>query len=1209
MRKREKGNKMAEINWTKEQLEAITQKGSNILVAAAAGSGKTAVLVERIIRKIIDDGIDIDRMLVVTFTNAAASEMREKILEAIYRKIEEQPNNKNLQRQIHLINKAQICTIDSFCLDVIRNNFFEIQISANARVADTTEINLLQQEVLDEIFEEKYMEEDPNFLELIEKYTKYNRDEELEETILEIYHFMQTTPFPEDWLKEKVALLQEQHQTDNFSESIWGKVIIQYVKEVLDDCMNKAHNILEKIRIFPELNQYTNIIQEDISQYQQINNHLQDWDQSMKMIENMHYMKWPIDKKIENEWKQKAKEERDDIKAEFYQLKKIMTCNSQKAFQDLQYMHRILKILQDLILEFSEKFAAKKTEKNIIDFHDIEHLALKILINKQEDGIIRLTDVAKRYAEKFQEIAIDEYQDSNDIQELILKSVSRNHNIFMVGDVKQSIYKFRQACPEIFLEKYHSYSLDPTEQEDRKIQLFKNFRSRNNILDYTNMVFQTIMSRSLGEIEYNEDEYLNLGANYEEIKQNLKTELYVIDLKEKEKIWKDEEEQDENTETENVENIVLEARLVANKIRDLIQNRYQVFDKKCGMRDIQYKDIAILLRSANVVAPIFEKELTERGINVYSDSSQGYLDSVEVSTILCVLKVIHNPMQDLPLVTVMKSMIGNFTDNELLEISFEEFKGSFYQKMLSCIEHTENDKLKEKIQQFNEQIERWRQVEQWKPLDELIWQIYDETGYLNYVSLLNNGKQKEENLKLLFERAKQYESASFKGLYHFIQFMDKMKLSSGDMGSAKIIGENENVVRMMSIHKSKGLEFPVVILAQTGKKFNFMNLNRKILLHRELGIGPQLINETKHVEYKTLAKTAIGMKIREEMLAEEMRILYVALTRAKEKLIITGTQKDFEEQKREKEKLVSMTFSSEKIEPIFLKKYVSYLHWLLLVYFKRQNEIREIAELHVIPKEDLLQIIEEKPNENWTNIIKSLAIKHQDDQQKKQIQQELNWKYPLDGLEKVPAKTSVTSIKEKTKVQEQTETELEVPKFLRKEETNFSGAHKGTLMHLCLKELKEKQEYNEANIEEMIHQLVQKELMTEAESKVIDRKKLLQYTQSSLWKELKKAKEIHKEQPFYINLPADQIYDIQNNKDISVLVQGIIDLYFITQEDEIVLVDYKTDYVSLLEEEQLINKYQEQLILYRNALEQCLHKKVSKTLIYSLALNKTIQVF
>ena len=654
--------------------------------------------------------------------------MREKILEAIYKKIEENPEDENLQKQVILLNKASISTIHSFCLDVIKNNFYEIDVSANTRIADDSEILLLQQEVIDDLFEEKYEEEDSNFIKLIKTYTKYNQDEVLKDLILRVYSYIQASPFPGEWLEEQIEKLNIEDGT-NFSDTVWGKIITENANQILEDSILKLQNIRTKMTCFPELDKFTAKIEDDIDKYTYIQNNLSDWDTAVEAINTLKNAMWTKDQKITNDLKDEAKDVRESTKDEFKKVKKLMNCSSEEAVQDIKYMYPILKMLKDLILEFSQKFYQRKREKNIMDFSDMEHLALKILVKKDENGNIVKSEIAKKYENKFEEIAIDEYQDSNLVQEYILTSVSRGNNIFMVGDVKQSIYKFRQARPKLFLDKYDSYKLEPVNGEDRKIQLFKNFRSRSNILDFTNLVFEDIMSRELGNIEYNQDEYLNLGANFEEIQnQDYKTELEILDLSEEnDDIWKTDEEETEE-EQEKVEDVVLEARFVARKIKELIDSKYQIIDKKTGRRDIQYKDIAILLRTSSGVANVYEKEISELEIPVYSDSSSQYLQSVEIETIMSLLKIINNPMQDIPLVTVMRSPIGNFTDNELIEIRMADRNSSFYEALLKSD--------LEKAHRFLSLLKELREDEEYMTLDEWIWNIYTKTGYMNYVNLM-----------------------------------------------------------------------------------------------------------------------------------------------------------------------------------------------------------------------------------------------------------------------------------------------------------------------------------------------------------------------------------------------------------------------------------------------------------------------------------------
>ena len=1194
---------MANVKWTEEQQQAINEKGANILVAAAAGSGKTAVLVERIINKVINEKIDIDRILVVTFTSAAASEIRERILEAIYKKLEENPEDTNLQKQINLINKANISTIHSFCLDVIRNNFYELDISSNFRVADTTEIELMKYEVLDELFEEKYLSNDKDFEDLINIYTGYRGDEGLQNLVLNIYKFIQSSPFPEKWLNDKVNLFKNTNQ--DFAQTIWGKTILENIEEELTEGIMQLQNILKDMKKIDELSKFTKIIQEDIYNLEDILRYTNSWDNTLTKINNLVWQKWPTDKKITIDLKEQAKEVRNKVKEIINKsIKKKIAYDSIQANEDINEMHVTLTKLKNLLVEFMFKFASKKKEKNVVDFNDIEHFALKILIGENGEA----TELAKKYREKFQEIAIDEYQDSNLVQEQILTSISKGNNIFMVGDVKQSIYKFRQARPELFLEKYKNYNLKQEISGNSlglKIQLFKNFRSRENILNITNLVFQNIMSEKVGEIEYNEKEYLNYSAGYKEPEENTdyagKTELHIIDLKEKEEIFINDEEIDEKIEVEKIENSVLEAKFVAKKINELLNSNYMVFDKEQGYRKITPKDIIILLRATTNIAPIYEKELADLNLPVFSDSSSQYLDTMEIQIIVSILKIINNPIQDIPLVTVLRSPIFAFTDNDLISIRLTDKSCSFYESMIKA-RLVVNEQLNSKIDNVIYYLEKWKQEEKYLPLDELIWQIYIDTNLINIVGLMPNGAIRQANLKMLFEKAKQFENASFKGLFNFINFIDRLKNNNGDLSSAKLIGENENVIRIMSIHKSKGLEFPVVFLCGTGKSFNMRDLNEDILLHQDMGIGPKLIDFERRIEYDTLAKEAIKLKIKLETLSEEQRILYVALTRAKEKLIITGISKDLEKDFKQKRELLQIYNENMNIiDYKLVKKYKTYLDWLELVYLKNENKITDIATLYTYTKTDLEKELNNKEQEKLNNIKEKIFENTKDLKDTENIKEILNWKYRYKKSSEIPTKTAVTRLQ----AEEDKKIELtEIPKFMGKEK-KITPAEKGTLMHLCIQRLNEKQTYTKETIKQMIQSLVLKEIITTTEADAINIDTLYKYTESALWNDLSKAKEIHKEQPFYINIPAKEIYE-NIETDENILVQGIIDLYYISEDNKLILIDYKTDYVKKPEE--LINKYKTQLSIYKKALENSLNRRVDETYIFSTNWGQSLNV-
>ena len=1224
------------MNWTPEQSQAIYKKDSNILVAAAAGSGKTAVLVERIINKIIKEKIDIDRLLVVTFTNAAASEMRERILKSIYKIIDsEEPQDEetinHLQRQITLLNKASICTIDSFCLDVIKNNFFEIEISPNFRIADTAEIDLLKQEVLEKIFEEKYENHDKDFEKLVKTYTSYRDDTPLKDIILRIYTYIESNPFPLKWLKEQVEKFNIKDTKQDFSNTEWGKILLQNMKENLEDSIKKLKAEETRLSFESELEQYERIILSDIQQLEMVYANLEKWDKAYSLINKVDFLRWPSSKKITNPEKDKAKAIRDKVTKEFKAKRdKIFTANSEMANEDLIEMYEILSKLEKLIIDFDLEFSKNKRERNIVDFSDVEHLALKILV-KEEDVP---SEIAKKYQEKFIEIAIDEYQDSNLVQEYILTSISNGKNIFMVGDVKQSIYKFRQAMPDLFLGKYSNYSENEANDKGLKIKLFKNFRSRKNVLDFTNLIFENIMGEKLGEIDYTEEEYLNLGANYAESKEDLISEIDILDVTE--------EDEDENLEeaeipenanvdsdleeTEKLEDIELEAKFVAQKIKDLIDSKFQVYDnKKEEFRDIRFRDIVILLRSTKNKANIFEKELTNLNINVYSDTSQEYLESYEIQVIMDLLKIIDNPYQDIPLVHVMLSSLGMFTDDDLLEIRLCDQNDDFYTTMLKS-RLSVREELREKIDSFLNKIENFREKNGYMDLDELIWTIYEETGFLNYVGLMPNGALRVANLKMLFERAKQYESASFKGLFNFINFIEKIKTGSGDLGAAKLIGENEDVVRIMSIHKSKGLEFPVVFLSCTGSGFNMMDLNSDILLHQKIGIGVKYIDYDRQIKYDTISKLALREKLLEENLSEEMRILYVALTRAKEKIYVTGVKKDFQKNKEKMQELVDI-YKKEygKINPILIKKYKKYIDWILLVYMYNFESSKDVLKMNTIKRKDILKTLKKEETED-VDIFKVLEEKSKDIKEEDiiNLKNQLIFEYKYKGLSEIPTKESVTNIVHKNVVVEPFEArnedndeeengkiELPKPKFLvGTEEEKITPAKKGTLVHLCMKNLDFSRDYSLEDVKALIDDLESRKIITAKEKEAINPWVVFNFTKSNIWNELKEAKEYHKEEPFYINVPAKDV--MKTDLDENILVQGIIDLYYITKNDELVLLDYKTDFVEQKEPvqmgQELINRHKPQLMLYKEALENGLNRKVDRVWIYSTGLGKEILV-
>lgn len=1259
-----------ETKWTDEQLLAIETRGKNLLVAAAAGSGKTAVLVERIIKIITDDNnpVDIDKLLVVTFTNAAASEMRERIGDAISKKLEEMPDSKMLQRQLALLNKSDITTIHSFCLDIIKNNFHLIDLDPGFRIGDETECTLIKQDVLIELFEDKYDKEDEDFLNLIEAYCTNRDDERLKEIVLKLYNFSMSGPWPSVWLREKAQEFNI-NSLDELEKASWYKVL----KESLYLDLNNAKNGLDEaikiceedsdlapylLTLKPELNGIENAINS-------LNLDLEQIYKAVKDIEFAYRIK-TVKKGIGDELdKKKVKSLRDDVKKKINQIKGgVFSISLDETLNGIKNMYPIIKSLTELVIEFSDRYVKKKMERVILDFNDLEHLCLKILTYNDENGEVYASSVAQKFREKFEEVLVDEYQDSNNVQETIISMVSRkdldNPNVFMVGDVKQSIYRFRQAKPELFLEKYNSYS-EEDNKKNRKIMLYKNFRSREEVIKGVNFIFKSLMSKTVGELDYTDKEALNLGASYDEInKDNVyfqdnefidldkievsgALELHILDKSSDFEDGKNEindEDDKENDNEEDLSAVAIEARIIAKRIKELINPSdgkcFMVFDKNLNRyRKITYKDIVILLRSTKNWADTIVEELSFGGIPVYADINTGYFQTIEIRTIMSLLHIIDNPMQDIYTIASMRSPIFAFTSEELADIRILNRDNYFYLNVKDIAEDVYDERinksLKDKCVYFIEKIGSWREKSLYMPIDEFLWYLYSDTSYYGYVGAMVNGIQRQANLRILFQRAKQYEQTSFKGLFNFINFINKLRKSSGDLGTAKILGENEDVVRIMSIHKSKGLEFPVVFLSGCGKQFNLRDINDSLLFHEELGIGADCIDIKKRIRYTTLQKYAIKKKFELETLSEEMRILYVALTRAKEKLIITGSSYNLQKDIDACYKAGVKGFN--KVIPSELLKQKSYLKWIMTALIKHKdgdilrqgkNEFVEISDdlsswkINFHKKSDFgTENVEDSIEKKNISI---LSLNYSNFEVDEEIRKRLEFRYKYRDVCSVPSNISVSDIK---KAEEEIfepqaenlfseEKNRKKPRFIM-EEKGLSKAEKGTAMHFVMQKL----DLNKVNllneIKEQIKNMFEKGLITKDEEESINIFKIQKFFKSNLGQRLLKAykenKQVFRELPFITEIPVkriekDLIDKIFNNEKLR--LQGIIDCFF-EEDDGIVLLDYKTDYVENGKEKEILDKYRVQIDLYTETLERVIGKKVKERYLYLFGIDKEVK--
>ncbi|MDM0270608.1 helicase-exonuclease AddAB subunit AddA [Clostridioides difficile] len=1273
---------MSSPKWTKEQLEVIESRECNLLVAAAAGSGKTAVLVERIIQMITsrENPIDIDKLLVVTFTNAAASEMRERIGDAIGKALDENPENKHLQNQLVLLNKSSITTIHSFCLDVIKSNFHRINLDPNFRIGDQTECAILKQEAIEEVFEDLYEERDEGFLNLVESYAERGGDKEVQDIILGIYSFAMASPEPKKWLIDSAERFNIDENFD-FSQSIWARAILDTVKiEINGLCLN-MERALKEVESIEELETFVEKLSVEYKKIADISQACnKSWDEAYKKMASMSFENYVkgvkrISKDAPSyikESKEKAKTIRDKTKKS---LESIVSATFNKdndsIREEIKYLYNIVKPISSVVLRFEEEYSNKKREKGIIDFNDIENFALNILTDVDEKGNIVPSDIAVGYRNKFYEIFIDEYQDSNLVQEVLLKAVANTEtpNRFMVGDVKQSIYRFRQAKPELFLQKYNNYN-DKKGSSHRKIMLYKNFRSREEVVDAVNYIFENIMNENIGEIEYTEKERLNLGANFnvdtdEKSIIGGATEIHLIqkDNKLDDDIINDKDDrinnkEDEIEEEEKLDNIQLEARMVGNIIKDLMKVNedgkiQKVYDKGIdGYRPVEFRDIVILLRATSAWAPVFADELMNMDIPTYADVGVGYFDTIEIKTILSLLQIIDNPMQDIPLISVLKSPIFGFTPEDLIDIRVQSKDKIFYEVLKSTAEYdgftdSQNENESEfipseecinKSKDFLIKLKEFKEKSMYMSTDEFIWYLYTRTGYYAYVGALPGGSQRQANLKVLFERAKQFEETSLKGIFNFVNFIEKLKKSSSDMGSAKTLGENANVVRIMSIHKSKGLEFPVVICSAMGKNFNTQDFKKSILYHHNLGYGPQFVDYERRISFPSIAKEALKSKINIENLSEEMRVLYVAFTRAKEKLIITGSTRNIQDSiKRWSNGIESL----DTISQYEILKGKNFLDWIMPCVLRHRdlsNLLEEVGLDAVFNvehnskwygklwnKNDIL--VEKKSDEEKESIeeiLEKIDVDNPDSDYYSEIEEKLNYIYPYEFSTRKPATISVTEIK---KIQNNYEEELintifeqkvilKKPLFIQNEEERekISGTERGTIVHLVMEVLDLKNVSSVNDIKSQIRGFVSKGIITEKQASIVNPYKIYKFFASNIGKRMLNAEIINREKSIYAQVNMKDIYIYEkliNNDDKklydneSVMLRGIVDAYF-EEDNQIVLVDYKTDFVNEENINQIIEKYKKQLDLYADIIETLTGKSVKEKCIYLFGVDEAV---
>ena len=1223
--------------WSKQQQLAINTQDKNILVAAAAGSGKTSVLVERVIEKIVNGICDINQILVVTFTNAAASEMRERIALAITEKL---PDKKK-ERQLALLNIASISTLHAFCQKIIRQNFHQLGLDPKFRLANQQEIDLLKLDVLEELFEQKYdLADNEDFISFTDTYGNERGDENIYDIILKLYEYAQSQPFPQKWLSSLPEYFNlPEKSLDNCP---WLKIIQSDIADNLNLNLINAQKMKEQA-IELNLPNYEKNADEIIVFIQDLIDNQNSWQNLYVKFNELKFSRMVAPRKTAEEIKNIFKNLRDGIKKSLNTIKENYFAQSpEEVLEDFPILKKQANTLCNITLDFANHFARAKAEKAIIDFNDLEHFTLDILAseNSTTDKLLP-TQTAIALQNKYQEIMVDEYQDTNGVQEAILKLIASptKPNLFLVGDVKQSIYKFRLAEPELFLEKYTTY---PDDENCTRIDLSQNFRSRKEILDGVNFIFSQIMTLKSANLPYGKAEALYCGFPYPENPNSLKSpiELILIPKENSDLNMQSTDSEDE----ENLQGFVGEANYIADRLHKLMHNAPLVFDKHTKVyRQLKWRDIVILLRSVQNKAQILAQTLRQANIPVYASIETGYFQETEVRIMISLLKIIDNPQQDIPLASVLYSPIVGLTAEDLARIRLLKQDGNLYQALQKADEETEEKSkklkhsLRQKIHAFLNNLNAWRNYAKGHSVPELIWLLLNETGYYDYVGGMPEGLVRQANLRALYDRASSYEETSFRGLFRFLRFIGKMQKTGNDLAVARSLGENEDVVRIMSIHKSKGLEFPVVILADTGKQFNLKDTQNPVLFHKKLGLGLYVNDVKNHIRYHTLSRQAIIRQIISEYKAEEMRVLYVAMTRAREKLIITGSIPNMDKFAKRFSSVANE--KSPTLPDYLISNGKSYLDWLAMSLFRHADG--KILRQH--SKVESATIL--KDNSSWqldlVNTISKTELTTEDDNSKillatvqkfkplpktqyaQLVESYLNWQYPHQNALTIPTKLSVTEIKRRNESEiynldyakinlddestildldntnrsglKLTEDSFKRPQFIQ-QKSAITATEYGSLMHTVMQHIDFHDDLSDSNIKKQLEDLSAKEIIAKEHLNKIYRKNIREFFYSDIGQRLKKSAYVERELAFNRMIPAKTpLLHYENATDSdSIFIQGIIDLIF-EEADGLVLIDYKTD---RCEEDIAKEKYKIQIQLYAESAEQILRKKVKEKYLY-----------
>ncbi len=1148
------------MEFTKEQLQAIESRGENLLVSAAAGSGKTAVLVERIIRRTLSDDkpVDIDRLLVMTFTKAAAGQMKDKILEAIESKRSEDPSNRNLIKQATLVHNAKISTIHGFCLDVIKNHFQEIGLDPGFRVADEGECKLLKADALERVIEKAYEEGSEDFINMVECLSTGRSDRVLEEVILNMHEFSMSDPDPDEWLKRCLDAYGDNDEGD----PEWAGILSDHAGMVLADAYISAMRACELTHEEGGPYMYEPAAQADLDLLESLKdcNTYEDLRMGLAAADFVRLKNKPKDgPDVDEDLKEEFKTLRDTYKKMISDLKGDFALPMDEQKRRIRACYPVVKELVKLTERMRDEFTALKRDRKVVDFSDLEHLCIEIL--KGNDGI-----TAAEYRDCFEEIYVDEYQDSNLVQEEILKCITRGDNLFMVGDVKQSIYSFRLARPQLFVNKYEAF--ESTEGTgNRKIDLSKNFRSRQSVLDCVNELFEQIIKQDLGGIRYDDAAKLYYGADYPvAVKDQDKSELMLI------------------SRDESIDDRELEAKAIAARIKDLMKDQMvhdPTKEDKYRMRPIRYSDIVILLRTASGWDDIFKNVISAEGIPVHTMSQEGYFEAAEVKTLLNYLNILDNPLQDISMAAVLKSWFGGFTDEDLALLKVDHKDKYLYGSLKACALEGEGE-LHSKAASFLECYDKLREKTGYTPVADILLELTD-SGYGLYVSALPDGRKRSANVNMLIRKAEDYGKTSYKGIFHFARYIKMLREYEIDYGEANILDENDDTVRIMTIHKSKGLEFPVCFVAGCRKDYNMMDAHNSVVNDIDLGLGIDLVDPKRRIKQKTAMKRAVVIKKENEILAEEERILYVAMTRAKEKLILTSIVKNPDRDLVHKGLLKCCNYLSLLMHGLNTRGIPA----LTTINTEASDLIDEaVAEAvkDLARREEILAVMRGKND----------ALPHD-------LPGRFSFRYPYENEGKAFEKISVTELKRRSMEEAAEEPDDPghtkdlyeeerivpyIPDFIREEERAVPATLHGTAVHRAFEIWDYSRGTGDDDIKDFLEHVKREGLMEESLADCIKIKEISGFVNSPLAARMKAADErglLYREQPFMFSHEG-------------IIIQGIIDAYFI-EDDKIVIVDYKTDRVDDIND--LQDRYHVQLEYYALALKTMLDKEIGDLIIYS----------